>query len=79
MAWGDVWPGALLGAVGFEVGKNIFVWYVQNRGSYSLVCGSLAGVMVMLLWMYISAIILLAGAELAAEHANMLRATPLKV
>ena len=69
--WSDVWPGAVLAAVLFEGGKHLFLWYMTNFADYSLVYGSLASVIAFLFWSYISAIILLLGAEVAAEYSRL--------
>lgn len=44
-----------------------FSFYVQNFGSYNETYGSLAGIVVLLMWFYISALVILLGAELNAE------------
>jgi membrane protein len=44
-----------------------FSWYVANFASYNATYGSLAGVVVLLLYFFISAAILLVGAELNSE------------
>lgn len=71
VSWGDIWPGAALAAILFEAAKNLFVWYLSSFANYSLVYGSLATVIVFLFWTYISALILLAGAELAAAYTRL--------
>ena len=71
VTWGDVWPGATLAAVLFEAAKNLFAWYLASFANYALVYGSLATVIVFLLWTYISALILLAGAEFAAVYTRL--------
>ena len=71
LTWGDVWPGAALAAVLFETAKNLFIWYLASFANYALVYGSLATVIVFLLWTYISALILLAGAEFAAVYTRL--------
>ena len=71
LTWGDVWPGAALAAVLFEAAKNLFAWYLASFANYSLVYGTLATVIVFLLWTYISALVLLAGAELAAAYTRL--------
>ena len=69
--WTHALPGALLAAVLFEVGKLGFAWYVTNLASFSLVYGSLSTVIVLMVWIYISAIILLIGAEFSSELSRL--------
>ena len=69
--WRYVWPGALLAAVLFEVGKSIFVYYLDNFSSYEVVYGSIGSLIAMLAWIYISAFILLVGAEFSSEYGRM--------
>jgi membrane protein len=49
------------------VASILFALYVENFGSFGETYGSLAGVVILLLWFYISAFIVLLGAELNAE------------
>lgn len=70
--WRDVWLGALVAALGFEVAKNVFVWYAQNVATYNLVYGSLGTVVAFLMWAYISVIILLFGAELSVAYSQVI-------
>ncbi len=60
----DVLPGAVLGAVLFEIAKHGFTLYVSRFSRYEVLYGSLGAVMLFQLWVYVSALILLAGAEL---------------
>jgi membrane protein len=62
----DVWPGAVVAALLFEAAKHGFTVYVANFSRYELVYGALGAVMLFLLWIYLSAMILLLGAELAS-------------
>jgi membrane protein len=62
-----VWPGALLSAVLFELVKNGFAMYLRFFGDYDAVYGSLGAVIAFLFFIYISANIVLLGAEMAAE------------
>ena len=71
--WKDVLPGAVLAAVLFEVAKTLFTWYLTNVAKYGEVYGSLSTVIAFLFWAYLSAIILLLGAELAAGYAKLRR------
>jgi len=70
----DIWPGALAATVLFEIAKHGFAFYVANFSRYELLYGALGAVMLFLLWVYVSALILLAGAELAAEWKRCSRA-----
>ena len=63
----SIWPGALVSAVLFEVVKNGFAIYLRNFGNYDAVYGPLATVVIFLFFVYISANILLLGAEVASE------------
>jgi membrane protein len=68
----DIWLGALVGAIAFEVVKNVFAWYVSSFASYSVVYGTLGKLVAFMMWIYISAAILLFGAELAAEYPRVM-------
>jgi len=63
--WRDALPGALVATLLFEVLKNSFAFYVANFNNFDVVYGSLAGILLFLLYTYLSAAILLIGAELA--------------
>jgi len=69
----DVWLGALLAAFLFEVAKIAFSIYLENFSNYDLVYGSLGAVAAFLFWVYLSANILLLGAEVASEYPRVLR------
>ena len=71
--WSDIWLGALVAALLFELGRNAFVFYLNNFGNYAEIYGSLASVVVLLVWIFISALILIIGAEVASEFARMKR------
>lgn len=71
-----IWPGALLAAVLFEVAKLGIAFYFASFGSYQVVYGSLGGVIALLFWVYVSANILLFGAEVSAEIGHVLRGEP---
>jgi membrane protein len=61
--WRAVVPGAILATVLFELLKNSFAIYVANFNSYSVVYGSLAGILLFLFYMFLASNILLIGAE----------------
>lgn len=64
--WRELLPGAVAAAALFEIGKALFVIYLENARSLQAVYGSLTSVIVLLLWLYFSARVLLFGAELIA-------------
>jgi membrane protein len=64
--WRNIWPGAILSTVLFEIAKTLFVFYLNNFNQYDKVYGSIASVIVLLVWIYFSAFILLLGVEFSA-------------
>ncbi len=69
--WRYIWPGAVVAAVLLEVSKGLFLWYLDNVAIYNQVYGSVTSVIVLLFWIYVSALILILGAEIGAEHSRM--------
>lgn len=70
---GDVWLGAVVAAVLFEFGKFGFSIYLETVGQSNAVFGALGGIAIFLFWVYISANILLFGAEVASEYPRVRR------
>lgn len=66
--WREIIPGALVAALLFEVGKALFVLYLDKVSSLEAVYGSLTSVIVLLLWLYLSARVLLFGTEIIAAR-----------
>jgi membrane protein len=62
-----VTPGGLLAVGLWVIASGAFAFYVANFGSYNKTYGSLASVIIFLIWLWISNIALLLGAELNAE------------
>lgn len=62
--WRWITPGAGIAAIGWFAGSLLFGWYVTNFGSYNETFGTLGGVVVLLTWMWLSAFIVLLGAEI---------------
>lgn len=73
VAWSDVLPAALLASLAWEVAKHGFAFYVAEFALYSLVYGSLAAVVVFLMWSYLSGMIILLGAEFSVQYARRTR------
>jgi len=65
--WRWLTPGAAVACVAWLIASAGFAFYVGNFGSYNESFGSLAGVIVMLTWLWISAYIVLLGAEINSE------------
>ena len=61
---------ALLSWLVFSIG---FAFYVENMGRYSVVYGSIGAAIVLLLWLYFSAITIIMGAELNFLLANRIQ------
>lgn len=60
-------PGGILAVVGWLIASAAFAFYVGNFGSYNKTYGALGGVIVFLVWLWISNIVILLGAEFNAE------------
>lgn len=65
-AWRWVSPGAVLATVVWLVGSVAFSVYVTNFGGYNETYGALGGVIILLLWLWLSGFVVLLGAELNA-------------
>jgi membrane protein len=59
-------PGSLLAVFGWVVGSAAFTFYVSNLGAYNKTYGALGGVIVFLIWLWLSNLMVLLGAELNA-------------
>ena len=70
--WVWITPGAVLGTLLWVIASLLFKFYVANFADYNATYGAVGGVIVLLLWFYISGLAILIGAELNAEieHAS---------
>ncbi len=70
--WTWITPGSVLATVLWLAVSLGFKFYVTNFGAYNATYGAIGGVIVLLLWFYLSALAVLVGAELNAEieHAS---------
>src|SRR6185436_15984694 len=71
IAWRDVWLGGLITAILFEIGKLLIGLYIGKQGLESTY-GAASSLVVVLIWVYYSAQIVLLGAEFT--HARAKRA-----
>jgi membrane protein len=60
-------PGGLLAVIAWLIASGAFALYVSNFSSYNKTYGALGGVIVFLVWLWISNIVILLGAEFNAE------------
>lgn len=65
--WRWVSPGAVLGCLLWIIASAGFTFYVTRFSTYNESFGALGGVVVLILWLWISAFVILLGAELNAE------------
>jgi membrane protein len=72
-----VWPGAIVTGLLWRGALSAFSWYARDMAAWDKVHGSIAAVVIFLLWIYVSAVILLYGVEMTAAYAR-LRAAAVK-
>ena len=65
--WKWLTPGAVFACVLWVTATLGFSYYVQSFGTYNETFGALGGVVIMLTWLWISAFVVLLGAQLDAE------------
>lgn len=70
--WIWITPGSVLATILWLLISIGFKFYVTNFGSFNATYGTIGGVIIMLLWMYVSSLAILVGAEMNAEieHAS---------
>lgn len=69
----DVWLGALVTGLLWDAGFKGFSWFIRDVSQFSRIHGSIATVIVFLIWVYSSAVILLWGVEFTASYSKMRR------
>jgi membrane protein len=69
--WRYTWPGALLAAVFFEVARALFILYLENLVNFQYLYGSIASIIVLLVWIYYSAFIMILGAEFTFQYTRL--------
>jgi len=64
----SILPGSVLAVVIWLIASAAFAFYVANFGSYNKTYGALGGVVIFLVWLWITNVAILLGAELNAER-----------
>ena len=59
----DLWPGTAAALCGWMAASWLYTWYVNNVAQYSLLYGSIGTMIVLMMWLNLSAMILIMGAE----------------
>ena len=72
----DVWIGALVTGLLWKATLEGFSWYMRDMSRFAQVNGSIAAVVVFLVWVYAQAVILLYGVEFTAAYARLRRGRP---
>ena len=65
--WQWLSVGSVAAAIGWLITSVLFSWYIAHFGAYNATYGSLGAAVGMMMWMWISAIVILLGGELNAE------------
>lgn len=65
--WDAIWPTAIFGAIGWELAREGFEWYLTNLANYSIIYGSIATGIVLLFWAWVISTIFLFSAQLCAR------------
>jgi membrane protein len=66
-AWRWLTPGAIFAALAWVVTSALFSIYTANFGEYNETYGTLGAVVILLIWLYLTALMVLIGAEINAE------------
>ncbi len=69
--WRYVWPGALFAAIAYEVARFAMVFYFSNFSHTELVYGSISSIIILLMFIFYVAFILVMGAEISSEYSRM--------
>lgn len=74
--WRWITPGTLFAMVAWLSGSALLSWYLRNFANYDATYGSLGAAIGLMMWMWLTAIVILVGAELNAVIEAYVRAHP---
>jgi membrane protein len=69
----SAFPGAVFATVGWIISSIGLTFYVGNISNYSLTYGSIGAIIVLMIWLYISAFIIILGGEINAFYSEKYR------
>jgi membrane protein len=75
----DVWIGAVVTGLLWKGAFEGFSWWVRDMSRFTRINGSIAAVILFLVWVYVQAVILLYGVEFTAAYARLRRGRPEQV
>ena len=75
--WRNIWPGTLAALTAWMGLSWLYAWYVEHIAHYSLLYGSIGTVIVLLIWLNLSATTLIMGAELNGTLISLRKETRL--
>ena len=75
--WRNIWPGTLAALTAWMGLSWLYAWYVEHIAHYSLLYGSIGTVIVLLIWLNLSATALIMGAELNGTLISLRKETRL--
>ncbi|MDQ8733590.1 YihY/virulence factor BrkB family protein [Paenibacillus sp. LHD-38] len=70
LSFKEALPGAVFATLGWIITSLAFQFYMNNFGNYSKTYGSLGGMIILLIWLYISSILIMLGGEINATLAS---------
>ena len=76
--WRNIWPGTLADLAAWMSLSWLYAWYVEHIAHYSLLYGSIGTVIVLLIWLNLSATTLIMGAELNGTLMSLRKERPEK-
>lgn len=62
----EVWYGAFFATIGWQLVSLAFSYFVLNFGNYTATYGSLGGIIVLMIWFYLTAMVIILGGEINA-------------
>lgn len=70
VAWRDVWLGAVVTSIVWEIAKRLLAIYIGSIGAKSAAYGAIGAVLILVAWIYFSSLVLYLGAEFTYVYAN---------